>query len=122
MCAWIYVLWIIIEKLPGTSKIGAYWVEEDEIIVEYGNNRVCLSDVTEICLVKSPITSRVILQIKNSGGNIKLLSERLEMDFSIEDTDFYPLYAQVLVENPNLVQEKDFLGEPIEYCYKADKL
>ena len=121
MCAWIYVLWIIIEKLPGTSRTGSYWKEDDITIIKYGENRVRLYEITEICLCKSPIPRRVILQIRNNGENIKFLSERLEENFSMEDTDFYHLYAQVLAENPHLIQEKDIWGEPIEYWYKADK-
>lgn len=122
MCAWIYVLWIIIEKLPGTSRIGSYWKGDGVTIIEYGENKVCLSEITEICLCKSPISRRVILQIKNNGENIKFISERLEKNFSMEDTDFYFLYAQVLADNPHLVQEKSICGEPIEYWYKVEKL
>lgn len=121
MCGWIYVLWIIIEKLPGTSRTGSYWKEDGVTIIEYGENKVYLSGVTEICLCKSPIPRRVILQIRNNGENIKFISERLAEKFNMEDTGFYFLYAQALAENPHLVQEKDIWGEPIEYWYKADK-
>ena len=98
-----------------------YWKEDDITIIEYGENRVRLYEITEICLCKSPIPRRVILQIRNNGENIKFLSERFEENFSMEDTDFYHLYAQILAENPHLIQEKDVWGEPIEYWYKADK-
>ena len=121
MCAWVYVLWIIISKLPGTSKAGSYYKEDDITIIEYGKKKACLFDVTEIFLCKSPITRRVILLIRNNGEKIQFLSERLEANYSMVDTDFYLLYVQVLEENPHLVQEKDIWGEPIEYFYKRSK-
>lgn len=121
MVAWIYVLWIIIDKLPGTSRTGSYWEEDGVTIIEYSKNQACLSAVTEICLCKPLITRRVILKIKNNNENIIFLSERLEENFSMEDADFYHLYDQVLAENPHLIQEKDVWGEPIEYWYKEDK-
>lgn len=121
MCAWVYVLWIIIGKMPCTSKTGSYWKEDGVIIIKYGKKKVCLFDIAEIFLCKSSITRRVILLIRNNGKKIKFLSERLEENYSMEDTEFYFLYAQILVENPHLVQEKDAFGEPIEYWYKAGK-
>ena len=121
MCAWVYVLWIIIGKMPGTSKTGSYWREEGVTIIEYGKKKAYLFDITEIFLCKSPITRRVILLIRNNGEKIQFLSERLEANYSMEDTDFYLLYVQVLEENPHLVQEKDIWGEPIEYSYKRSK-
>lgn len=37
----------------------------------------------------------------------------------MKDTSFYNIYAQVLAEPPQLEQEKDINGDPIDYWYKA---
>ena len=59
------------------------------------------------------------IKIKNHGEKIEFLSEMIRNDTDIEDTPFYNLYSQILAENPQLEQEKDIWGNPIDYWYKS---
>ena len=122
MIAFVFVLWSVVDKLPGVNKKGTYYKENGVTVIEYGNNKDYLINVTEIFLSDKHLTSQGInLSIKFDGKEIEFLSEKLSKSTEISDTDFYGVFVQVLAENPFLVQEKDIHGEPIEYWYKLEK-
>lgn len=86
----------------------------------YGGRTEKLNAVTELMLTDRHASSQGInLLIRNNGRKIGLLSEALDKGIDMKDTSFYNIYAQVPLENPQLEQEKDINGDPIDCWYKA---
>ena len=123
MLALMYCLWKLMNFLPGIVRTGYYWKDDGYTTIQWGDNTVCLDEVTELRLSDEiSSTSRGInLTFRNRGENIDFLSEALGLDTEIEDTVFYDIYAQVLAENPDLEPEKDIFGDVIDYWYKKPK-
>lgn len=117
----VFVLWGMMDKLPGIKRKGYYWRENDTTVIEYGRHRVVLDSVTELLLTDRHASSGGInLLVRNDRKKIEFLSEVIDKGTSPEETAFFDIYSQILAENPHLKQEKNIYGEPIDYWYKAD--
>lgn len=118
----VFVLWRMMDCLPGIKRKGHYWKENNTTVIEYGGRKIALNAVEEILITNMHASSRGInLFIRNNGKKIEFLSETLDKSAKTEDTMFFKIFSQILSENPHLKQEKDIFGDPIEYWYKADK-
>ena len=116
----VFVLWRLMNILPGIQRMGYYWKENGVTVLEYGGKKEILNSVTELFLTdRHALSQGINIFIRNSDRKIELLSEALDKETSIEETTFYNIFSQVLAENPQLVQEKDVFGESIDYWYKA---
>lgn len=110
----------MMDSLPGIKRKGYYVNENGTIIIEYNRKKVALDDVTELMLTDRHASSRgVTLLIRNNGEKIELLSEDIDKNTNIEGIIFYEIFCAILRENPQLKQEKDIFGEPIDNWYKA---
>lgn len=120
MIVLVFVLWRLMNVLPGIQRKGYYWNENGITVLEYGGRIEKLNQVTELFLSDRHASSQGInLLVRNNGRKIELLSEALDKGTGIEDTSFYNIFSQILAENPHLEQEKDIWGESIDYWYKA---
>lgn len=116
----VFVIWRLVNVLPGIQRTGYYWKENGKTVLEYGGKKERLDSVTELFLTDRHASSQGInLFVRNNGRKIEFLSEVLDRVTSVEDTSFYNIFYQVLTENPQLEQEKDIEGELIDYWYKA---
>ena len=105
------------DKMMGGNKTGYYW-KEDRTVIELGRKRILLNQVTELQLVEK--NKQHQLCIRNSEDNVEITSMIAKKDTRIEDTVLYDLFSQILNENPQLVQEENLDGTPIEYWYTED--
>ena len=120
MIVLVFVLWRLMNVLPGIQRKGYYWKENGITVLEYGGRIEKLNSVTELLLTDKHASSQGInLLVRNSGRKIEFLSESMDKGTGIEDTSFYSIFSQILAENPHLEQEKDVWGEPIDYWYKV---
>ena len=116
----IFVLWRLVNILPGVQRTGYFWKENGITVIEYGSKRVILNSVTELMLTDRHASSQGInLLIRNDGRRIEFLSEPLDKGSSIDSTSLYNIFSQVLAENSRLKMENDSDGEPIDYWYKV---
>ena len=106
------------DKLLGGNKIGYYWKENGRTVIELGRKRILLNQVTELQLVEKKKQHQ--LYIRNNEDNVEITSKITKKDTRIEDTVLYDLFSQILNENPQLVQEENLDGAPIEYWYTED--
>ena len=106
------------DKLLGGNKIGYYWKENGRTVIELGRKRILLNQVTELQLVEKKKQHQ--LYIRNNEDNVEITSMIAKKDTRIEDTVLYDLFSQILNENPQLVQEENLDGAPIEYWYTED--
>ena len=115
----VFLIWQLTDILPGIQREGYYWKENGRTVLAYGGRTETLDTVTEIVLTDRHAFSRGIsLLIRNRGKKIEFLSEALDTDTNMECTAFYPLFAQILAENPQLTAKEDVFGEKIDYWYK----
>lgn len=120
MIALAFVLWRVMNFLPGIRRTGYYWKENGVTVIEYGKKKEVLDSVSELLLTDIHASSRGInIFIRNRGKKIEFLSEALNNGTAIEDTVFYNMFSQILAENPHMKLEKDIWGYDIEYWYKA---
>ena len=61
------------------------------------------------------------LSLDKRRSKFEFLSEALDAGTNMESTAFYPLFAQILAENPQLTAEENVLGEKTDYWYKIRK-
>lgn len=116
----IFVLWRLVNILPGVQRTGYFWKENGITVIEYGSKRAILNSVTELMLTDRHVSSQGInLLIRNNGRRIEFLSEPLDKGSSIDSTSLYNIFSQVLTENSRLKMENDSDGEPIDYWYKV---
>lgn len=116
----IFVLWRLVNILPGVQRTGYFWKENGITVIEYGSKRAILNSVTELMLTDRHVSSQGInLLIRNNGRRIEFLSEPLDKGSSIDSTSLYNIFSQVLNENSRLKMENDSDGEPIDYWYKV---
>lgn len=119
MAVVVFGLWRLMNALPGIQRKGCYWKENGITVLAYGGRTEKLNAVTELMLTDGHASSQGInLLIRNNGRKIGFLSEALDKGTDIKDTSFYNI-AQVPLENPQLEQEKDINGDPIDCWYKA---
>lgn len=115
-----FVLWRLVNILPGVQRTGYFWKENGITVIEYGSKRAILNSVTELMLTDRHVSSQGInLLIRNNGRRIEFLSEPLDKGSSIDSTSLYNIFSQVLAENSRLKMENDSDGEPIDYWYKV---
>ena len=104
----IFVLWRLVNILPGVQRTGYFWKENGITVIEYGSKRVILNSVTELMLTDRHASSQGInLLIRNDGRRIEFLSEPLDKGSSIDSTSLYNIFSQVLAENSRLKMEND---------------
>ncbi len=116
----VFLLWKVMNNLPGIKRKGYYWKENGTTVIEYKGRMKKLDSVTELYLTEKGTFSRGIsLLIRNNEEKIEFLSEKLNKNTIIEDTSYYNMFAQIHAENLHLKQEKDIWGESIDYWYKA---
>ena len=118
----IFVLWSLMDKLPGITKEGWYWMDDGCIVIEYNARKVYLNNVTELMLTdKHQLSKGINLLIRNDSEKIEFLSEKIGKSTRIEDTDFYQLFSVIRAEFPLLIHETDVFDEPIENWYKTSE-
>lgn len=93
----IFVLWRLVNILPGVQRTGYFWKESGITVIEYGSKRAILNSVTELMLTDRHVSSQGInLLIRNNGRRIEFLSEPLDKGSSIDSTSLYNIYERTM--------------------------
>ena len=114
--------------IPGVKAKAYTWVEQGTTMLQVkGNEIYALNDIEEIFLSEpSSIMNKLgskstLLEIRNGGKKIVLLSPPESVDIDITETILYNFFLHLLGKNPQLVPEKTVRGEEIPFWYKAPK-
>ena len=56
----VFVLWRLVNILPGVQRTGYFWKENGITVIEYGSKRAILNSVTELMLTDRHVSSQGI--------------------------------------------------------------
>ena len=113
-------------KVPGVRCTAYTWVEEGttRLQTKKDGEVMELTKVEDIFMSEPSTIERLwgqkslMLAIKNGGQKVVMISLPMDKDLDLRDTVFYALFMHLRDNNPQLVQEKDIKGQPIEFWYR----
>lgn len=114
-------------KVPGVRCTAYTWVEGGitKLQMKKDDEVMDLTQVEDIFMSEPSTIERLwgqkslMLAIKNAGQKVVMISLPMDKDLDTRDTVFYALFMHLRDNNPQLIQEKDIKGAPIEFWFRT---